>query len=166
MVIPSLDMTAPDFILAPVRFFASPLLLSAAHAERLPARVDITRDLDHAMALENSQTPPPGTAIWRDVLEGAVSGFYATRAGKQGRMLIEPDAAAVWDRLGEFESALKLKCRRKTITPFEEFWLTVAYDLFEMLLSVCLAGFYPCGWHHDGRICAFDPRGLEGHRPV
>lgn len=63
----------------------------------------------------------------------------------------------------------------------------MAYDLFEMLQSVslgryaeqpdgqpvleaiyavCLAGFYPCGWHHDGRICAFDPRGLEGHRPV
>lgn len=56
MVIPSFSMTDPDFILALVRFFASPLLLSAAHTERLPGLVDITRDLDHAMELENSIT--------------------------------------------------------------------------------------------------------------
>lgn len=139
------------------------------------------------MVLENAQDLPDGYQIWIDVVSGAVSEFHSTAAAREGRALIEVEARRIWDACGEFERALKIKRVRKTITPFEEFWLMVAYDLFEMLKSVALgryvmgrkndrvleaiytvldAGFYPCGWRREGSVCVFDPRGLEGFRAV
>ncbi len=180
-------MTDTEFTLAPIRLFASDRLLSAKHGDRLPLNTELVPDLDRAMLLENAQDLPDGYRIWRDVVSGAVSGFYSTAAAQDGRALIETESQQIWECCGEFERALKIKRIRKTITPFEEFWLTVAYDLFEMLQSVSLgrhvlgndndavleaiyttvdAGFYPCGWHHENGICAFDPRGLDGFRPV
>lgn len=180
-------VTDVDFIFAPIRLFASDRLLSAMHEDRLPHAAELITDLDRAMLLGNAQDLPDGYQIWSDVVSGAVSDFYSTPRAREARALVETQAERSWEISGEFERALKLKRIRKTITPFEEFWLTVAYDLFEMLKTVSLgrhvmgrnnalpleaayavldAGFYPCGWHRNKRICAFDPRGLEGFRPV
>jgi hypothetical protein len=157
------------------------------HADRLPPAAELITDLDQAMLLANAQYVPGGYLIWSDVVSDAVSDFYSTPGAREARALIETQAERSWKTCGEFERALKVKRIRKTITPFEEFWLTVAYDLLEMLKTVSLgrhvmgrnnalplevayavldAGFYPCGWHRDERICVFDPRGLEGFRPV
>lgn len=180
-------MTDTEFALAPIRLFASDRLLSAKHGDRLPPNTELVPDLDRAMLLENAQDLPDGYRIWRDVVSGAVAGFYSTAAAQDGRAAIETESQQIWEGCGEFERALKIKRIRKTITPFEEFWLTVAYDLFELLKSVSLgrhvlgrgndavletiyttvdAGFYPCGWHHENGLCVFDPRWLDGFRPV
>lgn len=176
-----------DFVLAPIRLFVSDRLLSARHKDELPASTELVTDLDRAMLLENAQDLPDGYRIWRDVVSEAVSAFYSSGAAREARPLVEAECRRIWECCGEFERALKIKRMRKTITDFEEFWLAVAYDLFEMLKSVSLgrhvlggsndpileaiyvtldAGFYPCGWHDRRGICAFDPRGLDGFRPV
>lgn len=178
-------MLDSEFVLAPVRLFTSDSLLSAARPDLLPDNVEITDDLDRAMLLENGQDLPEGYRIWSDVLSSATSAFYSTPEGREGRQMIETEAQRAWEARGEFERALRIKRIRKTITPFEEFWLTVAYDLLELLKSVSLgryilggenapaleaalavleAGFYPCGWHGEGRVVALDPRSLAGHR--
>lgn len=180
-------MMVTEFTFAPLRLFGSDRLLSAKHGEKLPLSTEFIAVLDRAMLLENAQDLPDGYRIWRDVVSGAVSGFYSTAAAQAGRAAIETEGQQLWEGCGEFERALKIKRIRKTITPFEEFWLTVAYDLFEMLKSVSLGrhvlgrdnnvvleaiyttvdiGFYPCGWHRERGICAFDPSGLDGFRPV
>jgi len=180
-------MADTDFALAPIRLFASDRLLSARHGDRLPAGAELVTDLDRAMLLENAQDLPDGYRIWRDVVSGAVSAFYSSGAAREARPIVETEGQRIWESCGEFERALKIKCMRKTITDFEEFWLAVAYDLFEMLKSISLgrhvlngnndpvleatyatldAGFYPCGWREGRGICAFDPRGLDGFRPV
>ncbi len=180
-------MTDPDFALAPIRLFASPRLLSAANPAGLPASAERITDLERAMLLENAQDLPSGYRIWRDVISGALSPFYSTTAAREAQSIIEAEAEAIWEECGDFERALRTSQLRKTISPFEEFWLTTAYDLFDLLQSVSLgrhvlgrdndpvleavfavveAGFYPCGWKQGDGICAFDPRGLEGFRPV
>ncbi|MFC4254245.1 hypothetical protein GRI97_02330 [Altererythrobacter xixiisoli] len=180
-------MTDRDFTLAPVRSFASERLLGAQDPTLLPPGAELIADIERAMLLENAQDLPPGYRIWRDVINAALSPFYSAPAAAEGRVLIEAEADAIWSGCGEFEQALKISQLRKTITPFEEFWLTIAYDLFELLQSVSLgrhvneadndpvleaifcvvqAGFYPCGWNGESGICAFDPRELEGFRPV
>lgn len=177
-------MPDPEFVLAPVKLFATDRLLSAARPDLLPDNAEITQDLDRAMLLENGQDLPEGYRIWSDVLSGASAAFFSRPEGREGREMIEAEAQTAWEARDEFERALRIKRIRKAITPFEEFWLTVAYDLLECLKSVALgryvlgrenapvlesalsvleAGFYPCGWHVDGRIVAFDPRSLASH---
>ncbi|AGT10002.1 hypothetical protein [Paracoccus aminophilus] len=172
------------FVLAPVRFFLNPNLLSGRGGV---ADCEVIRDLELAMQLENDQELPAGYAIWRDALEGAVSPFYATPEGQAGRALIEPEGEEVWDARGEFQRELNKKKIRKTITPFEEFWNTVAYGILETLQSVALArfvlgkkgepllervfeayqaGLYPCGLRRDGQLVALDPSALEGFDPA
>jgi len=176
-----------DFALAPIRLFASDRLLSARHGDELPASAELVTDLDRAMLLENAQDLPDGYRIWRDVMSEALSAFCSSGAAREAQSIVEAECQRIWESRGEFERALKIKRMRKTITDFEEFWLAVAHDLFEMLKSVSLgrhvlggnnnsvleaiyatvdAGFYPCGWHDQTGICAFDPRGLDGFRPV
>ncbi|AGT09999.1 hypothetical protein JCM7686_2963 [Paracoccus aminophilus JCM 7686] len=173
-----------DFVLAPVRFFLSPNLLSGHGGV---ADCEVINDLERAMQFENDQELPAGYAIWRDALEGAVSPFYATPEGQAGRALIEPEGEEVWDARGEFQRELNKKKIRKTITPFEAFWATVAYDILETLQSVALArfvlgkkgepllervfaayeaGLYPCGLRRDGRPVALDPSALAGFDPT
>ena len=135
------------------------------------------------MVLENSQDLPEGYGVWADAIEGGVYDFYATEEGQQGRAIIEPEADAVWTSRGEFQRALNKKKIRKTITPFEEFWATVAYSILEnlqyvslgrfvkgesgepfleRLFQIYICGLYPCGLHDDGRIVALDPASLAG----
>lgn len=180
-------MSPVDFTLGPVRLFADDRLLSAGDAERLPPGAERVETLDRAMLLENSQDTPIGYRIWTDVLDEAVSPFYSSAEGREGRALIETEAQRLWDAHGPFERALRIKKIKKTLTPFEDFWLTVAYDSLERLKSVALgrhvlgpanapaleavfavydAGFFPCGLRRDGVICAFDPRVLEGFGPI
>ena len=113
--------------------------------------------------------------------------FCSSPAAAAGRPVIEAERDQIWTSAGEFESILKIKRLRKPITEFEEFWVIVAYDILEMLCSVSLgrsvldqhnaavleavfatynAGYYPCGWRKTGQICVFNPRMLEGHKPL
>lgn len=112
--------------------------MSAKTCDTLPPNAEIITDLDRAMLLENAQDLPDGYRIWPDVVSGAVSGYYSTAAAREGRGFVDAEGQRIWESCGESERALKIKRVRKTITPFEEFWLTVAYDLFEMLKSVSL----------------------------
>lgn len=180
-------MSPVDYTLEPVRLFAGDRFLSASNADRLPRGVELVDDLDRAMLLENTRDPPIGYRIWTDTLDAAVSPFYSSAEGREGRALIETEVQRVWDARGPFERALAIKRIKKTISPFEELWLKVAYDSLERLKSVALgrhvlgpanapvlevvfavydAGFYPCGLRRDGVICAFDPRALGGFGPI
>lgn len=168
--------------LQPLTLFNDPVLLSGNSPESLPQNIECVADLSTAMQLENAQTLPKGYAIWSDALADAVAPFYCTPAGHEGREIIAAKAEEIWDSMGNFERELYKKRLRKTITEWEEFWLTVAYDILEILQSVALAryvgggsqsqfledvytvfqaGFYPCGLKKDGSIVAFDPRRLD-----
>ena len=173
-------MSDEQYFLAPVNFFASDDFLSGKHEELLPDGTEVVTDLDRAMILENDQSLPEGYVIWSDVIPAAVSPFYATAEGKAGRAIIEEEAERVWATTEALQRELQKKKLRKTITAFEEFYLTVAYDCLEQLESVALgrfvhservdvlerifsiyqAGFYPCGARTNGNLVAFDVRTL------
>lgn len=53
--------------------------------------------------LENAQDLPDGYRIWRDVVSGAVAGFYSTAAAQDGRATIETESQWIWEGCGEFE---------------------------------------------------------------
>ncbi|WP_199261274.1 hypothetical protein [Paracoccus binzhouensis] len=165
-----------DHVLEPVRFLADAHMLSGSRPELLPQGSVVIRDLAEAMLLENEQDPPPGYRIWRDSLEQRLAEFWSSPAGREGRAIIDAAAEAQWNAMGDFERDLRKKKIRKTITPAEEFWLTVAYDSLETLKGVALAryvkggdpllekvfavyraGFYPCGITQGMDLAAFDP---------
>lgn len=173
----------PDerYFLAPVKFFATEDFLSGRREEALPTGTELVTDLAYAMTLENDQLLPQGYRIWADVLSAAVSPFYSTAEGKAGRTIIDQTAEQIWATTEAFQGELRKKKLRKTITAFEEFYLTVSYDCLEQLKSVSLgrfvhsdgvevlerifsiylAGFYPCGARTDGNLVAFDVRVLR-----
>lgn len=172
--------TGPNY-LDPIFFVKDPDLLSGANPQIFPVGTEITRDIDYAMTLENSQDLPAGYRIWTDALENAVSPFISSDEARDGQRLLEEKADEVWAPLGDVELDLNKKQLKGTITEREEFWLTVAYDSLEILKSVALAryvganddflekvytiycaGFYPCGIRNDGTLVAFDPKSLKG----
>lgn len=176
-------MTDLDFILAPVRLFGKDRILSGSVPEALPPGCELIGDLDRAMVLENSQDLSPGYSIWADKIARAQSLYNCEPAAAEGRKLIDAEANLQWQARGPFELELNRKRLRRIITPYEELWLTTAYDLLELLKSIALGrhvlgeanapvleqaqtviacGFYPCGWQASGHICAFDPRVLKG----
>lgn len=171
-----------SYFLEPVDFFLNPKLLSGWNGDGIEPDVELVRDLERAMQLENSQDLPEGYSVWSDYIANAVAPFHTTELGRTGRGIVETYGAKVWDGLGNFQIELRKKKVRRTITEFEEFWSTTAFDILEHLKMISVGrfcakdhdnsslenifliyanGLYPCGLRTDGRLVAFDPRALQ-----
>ncbi|MFB9221850.1 hypothetical protein [Paracoccus cavernae] len=169
-------MSEIDFVLEPVHFFGSPLLLSGAHPEALPADAEIVTDLERAMILENEQDLPAGYAIWLDAYAAAKASYFSTDAARDGEKIAAEAALRQVSDIERLEGAA-------LETEFYEFWDTVAGEIIDQLNSIAIsrfvlgqavpkffadlfqiyrAGFYPCGLREDGGMVAFDPKALGG----